>query len=77
MAKLDVIAISGITASLALFAFGQSAAVPLRIPDTALEPVAFTALDGWDNDDHAAGLRTFRNTCQPILKRRARVMLGR
>jgi len=77
MAKPDVIAIFGVAAALALLAFGQSMAEPLRIPDTALEPVAFTALDGWSDDDHVAALRTFRNSCQPILKRRARAMLGR
>jgi len=77
MAKPNVIAIFGVAAALAFLAFGQSMAEPLRIPDTALEPVAFTALDGWSDDDHVAALQTFRNSCRPILKRRARVMLGR
>jgi membrane-bound lytic murein transglycosylase A len=66
-----------IAASLVLLSVGRSAAEPLRIPDTALEPMAFAALDGWNNDDHVAALNTFRNSCQPILKRKARVMLGR
>jgi peptidoglycan lytic transglycosylase A len=77
MAKPGVIAIVGIAASLALFTAGRSAAEPLRIPDTALEPVAFGALDGWSGDDHVAALGTFRNSCQPILKKKARAMLGR
>ncbi len=77
MAKPGVIAIIGVAASLAMFAAGRSAAEPLHIPDTALEPVAFNALDGWSDDDHVAALRTFRNSCQPILKKKARAMLGR
>jgi membrane-bound lytic murein transglycosylase A len=77
MAKPGVIAIIGVVASLAIFAAGRSAAEPLRIPDTALEPVAFNALDGWSDDDHVAALMTFRNSCQPILKKKARAMLGR
>jgi membrane-bound lytic murein transglycosylase A len=66
-----------IAASLLAFAGGRAAAEPLRIPDTALEPATFAALDGWNDDDHAAALKTFRASCQPILKRKARVMLGR
>jgi membrane-bound lytic murein transglycosylase A len=77
MAKPGVIAIFGIAASLALFAVAPSAAEPLRIPDTVLEPAAFAALDGWNNEDHVAALQTFRNSCQPILKKKARAMLGR
>jgi len=77
MAKPGVIAIVGVATSLALFAFGPSAAEPLRIPDTMLEPGSFAALDGWNDEDHAAALKTFRNSCQPILRKRARALLGR
>jgi membrane-bound lytic murein transglycosylase A len=77
MAKSSVIAIFGVAASLVLSVLGPSMAAPLRIPDTALEPSAFAALDGWGDDDHVAGLRTFRNSCQPILKKKARALLGR
>jgi membrane-bound lytic murein transglycosylase A len=77
MAKPGVIAIFGVAAALAMFAAGRSAAEPLRIPDTVLEPVAFAALDGWSDEDHVAALKTFRNSCQPIRKKKARAMLGR
>jgi len=77
MAKPGVIAIFGVAALLAIVAAGRSAAEALRIPDTALEPVAFSTLDGWNGDDHVAALTTFRNSCQPILKKRARALLGR
>lgn len=77
MAKPGVIAIFGVAASLAVFAAGRSAAEPLLISDTALEPVAFAALDGWSEDDHVAALGTFRSSCQPILRKKARAMLSR
>src|ERR1700730_15284017 len=77
MAKPGVIAIFGVATWLTLFAFGPSSAEPLRIPDTMLETTTFAALDGWNDEDHAAALKTFRNSCQPILKKRARAMLGR
>jgi membrane-bound lytic murein transglycosylase A len=77
MAKPGVIAIFGVAAGLAIFSVGRSAAEPLHIPDTVLEPAAFAALDGWSDDDHVAALRTFRNSCQPILKKKAPVLLGR
>jgi membrane-bound lytic murein transglycosylase A len=77
MAKPGVIAIFGVATSLALFALDPLGAEPLRISDTMLEPAAFAALDGWNDEDHAAALKTFRNSCQPILKKRARALLGR
>ncbi len=77
MAKPGVIAIFGVAAALAALAVGRSAAEPLRIPDTVLEPAALAVLDGWSDDDHVAALGTFRNSCQPILKKKARAMLGR
>lgn len=32
-----------------------------------LKPVAFSALEGWENDDHAAALTAFRLSCQDIV----------
>jgi membrane-bound lytic murein transglycosylase A len=46
-----------------------SAASPLRIPDTALEPLAFTDLDGWTGDDHAAAFAAFQASCRAVVKR--------
>ena len=46
-----------------------SAANPLRIPDTELEPLAFTDLDGWAGDDHAAAFAAFHASCRAIVKR--------
>ena len=44
---------------------------PLQAPDTQLEPVTWSDIDGWANDDHAAAFGTFRTSCNPFLARRA------
>jgi membrane-bound lytic murein transglycosylase A len=43
-------------------------AEPLRLPDSALEPIDWTALDGWQTDDHAAAFATFLTSCRPLLR---------
>jgi hypothetical protein len=40
---------------------------PLRLPDSALEPIDWNALDGWQADDHAAAFATFLASCRPLL----------
>ena len=40
---------------------------PIRFPDTRFEPVAFSAIDGWAADDHAAAFATFLASCRPIV----------
>jgi membrane-bound lytic murein transglycosylase A len=44
---------------------------PLQAPDTQLEPIEWSELDGWSDDDHAAAFDTFRTSCSPFLSRRA------
>jgi membrane-bound lytic murein transglycosylase A len=44
---------------------------PLQAPDTQLEPVTWSDVDGWADDDHAAAFGTFRTSCNPFLARRA------
>ncbi len=41
----------------------------LKIPDTVLEPVAFSDLDGWNDDDQLSALSAFRRSCQALLRR--------
>ena len=41
---------------------------PLKLPDSALEPIDWNALDGWAADDHAAALATFLASCRPMLR---------
>jgi membrane-bound lytic murein transglycosylase A len=43
---------------------------PLNIPDTQLEPVQWSDLDGWTTDDHAAAFATFLSSCKPFLAAR-------
>jgi membrane-bound lytic murein transglycosylase A len=40
---------------------------PIRFPDTRFEPVAFSAIDGWAADDHAAAFATFLASCRAIV----------
>jgi membrane-bound lytic murein transglycosylase A len=40
---------------------------PLRLPDSALEPIDWNTLDGWQADDHAAAFATFLASCRPLL----------
>jgi peptidoglycan lytic transglycosylase A len=58
--------IVGLSAALA-----QPGPGPLRLPDTALEPLAFADLDGWAADDHAQAFAAFRVSCGPIVRSRA------
>src|ERR1043166_4590592 len=50
-------------------AAAQPAPEPFRLPDTALEPIAFADLDGWAADDHAKAFAAFRISCAPLVRR--------
>lgn len=39
---------------------------PLNIPNTQLEPIKWSDLDGWTADDHGAALAAFRVSCEPF-----------
>jgi membrane-bound lytic murein transglycosylase len=57
----------------AIFSFMASAALAensLKLPDTHLEPVTWTALAGWTADDHLAAFAAYQRSCQALLKRR-------
>ena len=41
---------------------------PLRLPNTAIEPIEWSALNGWKADDHAAAFATFLTSCRPLLR---------
>jgi membrane-bound lytic murein transglycosylase A len=40
----------------------------LRLPDSALEPIDWNALDGWQTDDHGAAFVTFLTSCRSLLR---------
>jgi membrane-bound lytic murein transglycosylase A len=48
----------------------KSAPDPLRLPDTALEPLAFANLEGWAADDHTKAFAAFRVSCVPLVRAR-------
>ena len=43
---------------------------PLNIPDTQLEPVKWSELDGWARDDHGAAYATFQASCEVFNRQR-------
>jgi membrane-bound lytic murein transglycosylase A len=43
---------------------------PLTLPDSALEPIEWNALNGWQADDHIAAFVTFLASCRPLLHSR-------
>jgi membrane-bound lytic murein transglycosylase A len=47
-----------------------AAETPRFISETRLEPLRFSALQGWAEDDHEAALATFRRSCAAILANR-------
>jgi len=57
-----------------VLAAGCSAAVaasnpdPLKLPDSVLEPLGWSKLDGWSSDDHSAAFSVFLASCRPLLK---------
>lgn len=48
----------------------SGAAGYFHMPQAALEPIDYTALQGWATDDHAAAFTVFRASCAPILRGR-------
>ena len=40
---------------------------PLWLPDTALEPLAWSDLDGWREDNHAEAFATFAASCRAVI----------
>jgi membrane-bound lytic murein transglycosylase A len=65
LAKLAGLALGALC--LAAPARGAEDADPLKIPDTQLEPLAWSALAGWDADDHIASFSAFVKSCAPFL----------
>src|SRR5262245_42357445 len=71
--RLRIISRSAAVATIALLAAPSLDARdvdPLQAPDTQLEPVNWSDVDGWADDDHAAAFATFRSSCNPFLATR-------
>jgi len=56
------------TFPLAIFGPSTIQPEPLRLSDTALEPIEWNDLKGWGADDHAAAFATFLTSCRPLLR---------
>jgi len=41
---------------------------PLALRDSQLEPIDWSALDGWEVDDHGAAFAAFLASCRPLLR---------
>jgi membrane-bound lytic murein transglycosylase A len=59
----------GVLSALCLIAAGGPAAAhAMKFRNAQVEPVAFAALDGWNDDDHAAAFAAFLKSCSAILQ---------
>jgi membrane-bound lytic murein transglycosylase A len=56
------------TFPLAIFGPSTTQPEPLRLSNTALEPIEWNSLQGWGADDHAAAFATFLTSCRPLLR---------
>jgi peptidoglycan lytic transglycosylase A len=63
-ARISLLVLSALAGS-----SGAGAAEPgsLKFPNATLEPSAWSELDGWADDDHAAAFATFLASCRAIL----------
>lgn len=41
---------------------------PITIPNTQYEPVAWSDIEGWAEDDHAAAFMAFLKSCRPVVR---------
>src|SRR5258705_4161012 len=40
---------------------------PIRFPDSRIEPVTWSGIEGWAGDDHVAALATFLASCRAVV----------
>jgi membrane-bound lytic murein transglycosylase A len=51
-------------------AHGQTTVDPLQIPDSQLEPIQWSELNGWKSDDHGAAFAAFQASCEVFNRQR-------
>jgi membrane-bound lytic murein transglycosylase A len=63
-------AVPGLAAAVLSIAAGIAPAAGdnVKLRNAKVEPVAFSSLDGWADDDHAAAYASFLNSCKAILQ---------
>src|ERR1700719_1653972 len=69
--RCAAIGLAGLAAALlglaaCLVAGGAAAGEPLKLADSALEPVKWSDLEGWTADDHLAAFGTYQTSCQAL-----------
>jgi len=47
---------------------GAAGADPLKLADSALEPVQWSEIEGWADDDHLAAFAAYQASCQVLRK---------
>ena len=66
---LCVVGVLSVLCCVAGAAIGQTSG-PIQFPDTQYEPVDWSDMDGWANDDHAAAFAAFLASCRTLDTRR-------
>jgi membrane-bound lytic murein transglycosylase A len=49
---------------------GETTVDPLKIPDSQLEPIQWSQLEGWAKDDHGAAFAAFQASCEVFNRQR-------
>lgn len=62
---------------LGILLFLAGCGVPEPVPDFQLQPVAFSRLEGWSDDDQARALDAFRRSCERLERYGDDVAMGR
>jgi membrane-bound lytic murein transglycosylase A len=65
-----LVSVAAATICLAGTAYAAQDTEPWRLPDSQLEPVQWTEVEGWMADDHQAAFVAFQTSCRPFLKSR-------
>jgi len=68
LAALGSIAAAWLVVWLAGAACAEPGDEPLKLPDSQLEPVKWSDIDGWAADDHLAAFTAFQTSCQLFRK---------
>src|SRR4051812_11679379 len=60
--------IAGLVGAISSITAAASADEPLKLVDSQLEPVEWTDLTGWNDDDHLAAFAAYQASCQVLRK---------
>jgi membrane-bound lytic murein transglycosylase A len=66
--RLSAAAIFGLALAAQTAAARTEQHFPITIPNTQYEPVAWSDIEGWAEDDHAAAFAAFLKSCRPVVR---------